>query len=42
MILWDFLGTCQCTQELYIYLVNDRDLMACDTCREASCGFSQK
>ena len=23
MILWDFLGTCQCTQELYIYLVND-------------------
>ena len=23
MTLWDFLGTCQCTQELYIYLVND-------------------
>lgn len=23
MILWDFLDTCQCTQELYIYLVND-------------------
>ena len=23
MTLWDFLGTCQCTQELYIYLMND-------------------
>ena len=23
MILWDFLDTCQCNQELYIYLVND-------------------
>lgn len=23
MILWDFLDTCQCDQELYIYLVND-------------------
>ena len=23
MILWDFLGTCQCNQELYIYLTND-------------------
>ena len=23
MILWDFLDTCQCDQELYIYLTND-------------------
>lgn len=23
MILWDFLDTCQCNQELYIYLTND-------------------
>ena len=23
MILWDFLDTCQCNQELYVYLVND-------------------
>ena len=23
MTLWDFLGTCQCTQELYIYRTND-------------------
>ena len=23
MILWDYLDTCQCNQELYIYLMND-------------------
>lgn len=23
MTLWDFLGACQCIQELYIYLMND-------------------
>lgn len=23
MTLWDFLSACQCTQELYIYLMND-------------------